>query len=110
MRDITSSTEKNWSISGDCEGRVWEQLFLINAEICLVADLPYLERKKKIADAQSNLLSVKQWKMFSISMSQVVFGIYLYIKNTCGLSESQINCASCILSGSPPRQGLRSLL
>lgn len=67
-------------------------------------------KKKKIADAQSNLLSVKQWKMFSISMSQVVFGIYLYIKNTCGLSESQINRASCILSGSPPRQGLRSLL
>lgn len=91
VRDITSSTEKNWSILGDCEGRVWEQLFLTNAEICLVADLPYLERKKKkIADAQSNLLSVKQWKMFSISMSQIVFGIYLYIKNTCGLSEIQI--------------------
>ena len=50
----------------------------------------FRKKKKKIEDAQSDLLSVKHWRMFSISMSQIVFGIYLHITNTCGLSEIQI--------------------
>lgn len=50
VREITSSTEKSWSISGGLKGRCGSSLFLIKAEICLVSELPHLERKKMLSE------------------------------------------------------------
>lgn len=44
-------------LRGAEKGGCGSRLFLIKAEICLVSELPHLERKKK--EVQSNLISDK---------------------------------------------------
>lgn len=45
-------------LRGAEKGGCGNRLFLIKAEICLVSELPHLERKKK-KEVQSNLISDK---------------------------------------------------